>query len=63
MVRTIVGTLVGRLNAAGAEGAKRKPPASLAAYEYVLRAMPCPSEPRAEAEAEALRKAIELDPS
>ena len=65
VVRTIVGTLVGRVNAAGAEGAKRKPPASLAAYEYVLRADALPfSDPAMEAEAEALyRKAIELDPT
>src|SRR5262249_44160825 len=38
VVRKIVGTLVGRLEAAGAERARRKPPASLAAYECVLRA-------------------------
>jgi adenylate cyclase len=37
VVRTIVATLVGRLEAAGAEQARRKPPASLAAYECVLR--------------------------
>jgi TolB-like protein/tetratricopeptide (TPR) repeat protein len=64
VVRTIVGTLVGRLNAADTEQAKRKSPANLAAYEYVLRgsALPVGSE---EAEAEARRmyeKAIELDP-
>jgi TolB-like protein/Flp pilus assembly protein TadD len=38
LVRTIAGTLAGRVNAAGSELAKRKPPASLAAYECVLRA-------------------------
>ena len=38
VVRTIVATLVGRLQAAGADVAKRKPPAILAAYECVLRA-------------------------
>ncbi|MGH6830719.1 MAG: tetratricopeptide repeat protein, partial [Methylocella sp.] len=37
VVRSIVGTLVGRLEAFGTERAKRKPPASLAAYECVLR--------------------------
>src|SRR5262249_18771785 len=37
IVSTIVGTLVGRLHAAGAESARRKPPASLEAYECVLR--------------------------
>jgi adenylate cyclase len=37
VVRTIVSTLVGRLQATRVERAKRKPPASLAAYECVLR--------------------------
>ena len=65
VVRTIVGTLVGRLQAAGAEIAKRKAPTSLAAYEYLLRgdALPLDSP---EAEAEALRpnqKAIAIDPA
>ena len=43
VVRTIAGTLVGRLNAAGVERAKRKQPASLVAYECVLRgdSLPC----------------------
>ena len=56
LVRTIVATLVGRLQAAGAEGAKRKPPASLAAYECVLRAdaLPLIRDPAIEAEAQAL---------
>ncbi len=64
VVRTIVATLVGRLQAAGAEMAKRKPPASLAAYEYVLRADALPLyDPAAGAEARMLyEKAIELDP-
>jgi adenylate cyclase len=64
VVRTIVGTLVGRLQAAGVERAKRKPPASLAAYECVLRADALPDEgPDAAAEARRLyEKAIELDP-
>src|SRR5204862_4607455 len=34
--RAIVGTLPGRIEAAGHERAKRKPPESMAAYEYVL---------------------------
>jgi TolB-like protein/Tfp pilus assembly protein PilF len=66
LVRTIVATLVGRLQAAGAEGAKRKPPASLAAYECVLRAdaLPLIRDPAIEAEAEALyEQAIRLDPT
>jgi TolB-like protein/Tfp pilus assembly protein PilF len=64
IVRTIVATLVGRLQAAGAERAKRKPPASLAAYECVLRGRSLPVvEPEAEAEARRLyERAIELDP-
>jgi len=66
LVRTIVATLVGRLQAAGAEGAKRKPPASLAAYECVLRAdaLPLIRDPAIEAEAQALyEQAIRLDPT
>src|SRR5438105_3333743 len=64
VVSTIVGTLTGRLQAASVERAKRKPPASLAAYEYVLRADALPYDDL-EAEAEARRlfaKAIEIDP-
>jgi adenylate cyclase len=64
IVRTIVGTLVGRLEAAGAERAKRKPPANLAAYECLLRGKALPvGEIEAEAEAHRLyERAIELDP-
>ena len=61
---TIIVTLVGRLQAAGAEIARRKAPTSLAAYEYVLRgdALPLDS-PEAEAEARRLyEKAIAIDP-
>jgi adenylate cyclase len=65
LVRTVVATLVGRLQAAGAEGARRKPPASLAAYECVLRADALPlGDAAAEAEAIALyEQAIKLDPT
>jgi len=66
LVRTIVATLVGRLQAAGVEGAKRKPPLSLAAYECVLRAdaLPLIGEPGIAAEAQALyEQAIKLDPT
>ena len=65
LVRTIVATLAGRLQAAGAEGARRKPPTSLAAYECVLKADALPfGDPAAEAEAMALyEQAIKLDPS
>jgi hypothetical protein len=38
VVRMIVATLAGRLQAARVEKALRKPPASLAAYDCVLRA-------------------------
>ena len=65
VVRTIVATLVGRMRAATIEVAKRKPPASLAAYECVLRADALPiHSPEARAEARALlEKAIALDPA
>ena len=42
VVQTIVATLVGRMQAAGADLAKRKPPTSLAAYDCVLRANALP---------------------
>jgi TolB-like protein/class 3 adenylate cyclase/tetratricopeptide (TPR) repeat protein len=65
IVRTIVATLVGRLQAAEAERIRRKPPTSLAAYECVLRARSLPVvEVEAEAEARRLyERAIELDPN
>jgi adenylate cyclase len=65
VVRMIVGTLAGRLQAADVEKALRKPPASLAAYDCVLRADALPNANR-EAQAEARRlseRAIELDPT
>jgi TolB-like protein len=64
VVRTIVGTLVGRLEAAGAEQANRKPPANLAAYEYVLQGNALPwGEPQTEAKRRRMYEmAIELDP-
>jgi len=64
VVRTIVGTLTGRLSAAHAEVASRKPPSSLAAYETVLRADSLPFI-SAEAQKEARKlyeAAIALDP-
>jgi TolB-like protein/Tfp pilus assembly protein PilF len=65
VVRMIVGTLAGRIEAAGVEKAVRKPPSSLAAYDCVLRADALPfSNPEARAEVRRLsEKAIELDPS
>jgi tetratricopeptide (TPR) repeat protein len=65
VVGTIAGTLVGRLQAAGAEHARRKPPASLAAYECVLRGNALPfGNPETDAEARRLfEQAIALDPT
>ena len=65
IVRSLVGTLVGRLEAVGAERSRRKPPASMLAYDYLLRANAQPiGDVAAEAEARRwLEKAIELDPS
>src|SRR5207244_4145850 len=63
LVRTIVGTLVGRVQGAGASLAKRKPPSSLDAYDCVLRGKAVPwSEPDVNPEAAAwYEKAITLD--
>ena len=65
VVRTIVSTLVGRVQFAAAEIVTRKPPANLAAYECVLKANALTwSDPLGLAEATRLfAKAIELDPS
>ena len=65
VVRTVVGTLVGRVAADRAELAKRKPPASLMAYDYVLRGRAL-AVGDAATELQARRmyeKAIELDPT
>ena len=64
VVRRIVGTLVGRLDAAGVERARRKPPASLAAYECVLRGAALPfGNPSVDAEKRRMfERAIALDP-
>ena len=64
VVRTIVSTLVGRVQVFDVERARRKPPAILAAYEYVLRGNALPwSDPAGAAEATRLfEKAIEIDP-
>jgi TolB-like protein/Tfp pilus assembly protein PilF len=64
VVRTIVATLFGRVQAAGLEGLLRKPPASLSAYECVLRADALPFDD-SDAWREARRlydRAIALDP-
>jgi tetratricopeptide (TPR) repeat protein len=64
VVRRIVGTLVGRVEVAAVERAKRRAPASLAAYECVLQGNALPwGDPAGAAEATRLfSKAIEIDP-
>jgi adenylate cyclase len=65
VVRTIVATIAGRLQAARVDQSLRKPPASLAAYDCVLRANALPVSDR-EAQIEARRlseRAIEIDPN
>jgi TolB-like protein/tetratricopeptide (TPR) repeat protein len=64
VVQTIVSTLVGRVEASDTERARRKPPASLAAYECVLKCNALSwTDPAGEAEATRLvERAIELDP-
>ena len=64
VVRTIVGTLVGRLQVSHVEQVRKKRPASSAAYEYVLRANALPwDQPDGATEAtRLLREAIEIDP-
>jgi TolB-like protein/DNA-binding SARP family transcriptional activator len=64
VIRTIVGTLVGRLEAAGVEQIRRRPTTSLEAYECLLRAKALPlGNQRIEAERRALyERAIGLDP-
>ena len=64
VVRTIVSTLVGRVQVSDVERARRKPPASLAAYECVLKGNALPwDDPDGAAEAiRLLEKAIEIDP-
>ena len=64
VVQRIVSTLVGRVRAADAERARRKPPASLAAYECMLHGNALPwSDPAGAAAATRLfDQALELDP-
>jgi len=64
VVQTIVSTLVGRVQASDFERVRRKPPASLAAYECVLKGNALPwDDPDGAAEAALLfEKAIEIDP-
>ena len=64
VVRTIVSTLVGRVQVSDVERARRKPPASLAAYECLLKGNALPwDDPDGAAEAiRLLEKAIGIDP-
>src|SRR5262249_44711162 len=65
VVQKIVSTLVGRVEVSGAERARRKPTASLTAYECVLQGNELPWDDAAGA-AQARRlfeQAIELDPN
>jgi TolB-like protein len=64
VVRTIVSTLVGRVQVSDVERARRKPPASLAAYECLLKGNALPwDDPDSAAEAiRWLEKAIGIDP-
>ncbi|MGN6513711.1 MAG: TIR domain-containing protein [Lysobacteraceae bacterium] len=64
VVRTIVSTLVGRVQVLDTERAQRKPPAALAAYECVLQGNALPwDDPEAAARATRLfEQAIAIDP-
>jgi TolB-like protein/tetratricopeptide (TPR) repeat protein len=64
VVQTIVSTLVGRVQASDTERARRKPPASLAAYECVLKgnALPWDDTDGATEATRLFSKAIEIDP-
>src|SRR5262249_36851375 len=65
VVHTIVSTLVGRVQAADAERARRKPPAKLAAYDCMMRGNALRwDDPASTAEATRLfETAIEIDPN
>jgi adenylate cyclase len=65
VVRTVVATVAGRVQAAGAELARRRPPESHIAYDYVLRGLEQLNLVGEEHNAAARRvfeKAVELDP-
>jgi TolB-like protein len=66
LVHAIVATLIGRLESSILERALRKPPESLAAYDYYLRGLWCERkyDPEQIAEGrESLERAIALDPT
>jgi adenylate cyclase len=64
VVRTIVATMVGRVQANIADRARRMRPSSMAAYDYVLKGNALPwDDPASAVEAKrAFEKAIEIDP-
>jgi len=65
MVRTIVGTLVGRVRTGDAQRLSRKPPANFTAYDLTLKGNTVPASGSRSAAAEAVRcfeQAIALDP-
>jgi TolB-like protein/Tfp pilus assembly protein PilF len=64
VVRTVAATLAGRLQAARVEGLRRRPTASLSAYECVLRGNALPvDDPATEAAArQFFEQAVALDP-
>jgi len=65
VVRTAVATVAGRVEVAGAQLAKRKPPQSLVAYDYVLRGLEQLNLAGDVHNSEAQRffeKAVEMDP-
>ncbi len=64
VVQTIVSTLVGRVQASDFERVRRKPPASLAAYECALKgnALPWDDPDGAAKAARLFEQAIEIDP-
>jgi TolB-like protein/Tfp pilus assembly protein PilF len=66
IVRMIVGTLPGRIEAAAARSAQRKRPANLAAWDYLLRGFEYHlrfEEAQAQAARDMYEKAIALDPA
>jgi adenylate cyclase len=65
VVRRIVSTLVGRMQVSDVENARRRPPASLVAYQCVLGGNALPwDDPEGGAQAKRLfEQAIELDPA
>ena len=65
VVRTIVGTLVGRIEIESVERVRRKPPSNLLAYECVLKgnALQWDDPAGASEAAQLFAKAIEIDPN